>query len=162
MSTLKKVVLFLLVVGGFLYWYLGAESSNPTYLIAKIEMPKGNRQLDLTIVEKLRPGVSKARSTGLIDGFMKNCPDCRLNPTSTSTNLPEKYERAFGFEVLRTPYFSYEKGGLLPQQDFRIFFDGVTKEEADSVCVEMRKYLKNDFLFFLGGKTACIREAGVL
>jgi len=161
MSSIKKVVLFLLVVGGFLYWYLGAESNNPTYLVANVEMPKGNRQLNLTIVEKLRPGVSKARSTGLIDRFMEKCSGCRLNPTSTSPNLPEKYERAFGFEVIPTPYFSYEKGGLLPQQDFRIFFNGVTKEDADTLCVDMRKYL-HDFLFFLGGKTACIREAGVL
>ena len=152
----------LLLVGYFFYTRVG-ESDNPVYVTYKLTMPHRAATVSLTVIEKQRPGVTcrgvEPRQTDLISDFLEGCKGCRLTDAHCKDNLTGKELKIFDNRVVDTPYFSYEKGGLLSQQDFRILFPALTETEAKGMCYEFRKLFKSDFLFFLGGATECIRTS---
>ena len=160
----KKIVYLavLLLIGYFFYTRVG-ESDNPVYVTYKVKMPLRAGTVGLTVIEKQRPGVTcrgvEPRQTGFITGFLEGCNGCRLTEAHCKDNLSAKELKIFDNRVVDMPYFSYEKGGLLSQQDFRILFTALTETEAKGVCYELRKYLRNNFLFFIGGPTECIRTS---
>lgn len=159
---MKYVLVVLAILGAAYYHYLGSESETPEYLLVKLAFEsEGGRPLGLTAIEKLPPGISCSRglTTKFSEKLKKSCGNCEVETRSCSGNLSSTHEKAFEDRTLSMPYFSYEKGGLLPQQDFRLLFHGLDKAEAGGACVEMRKLIKNDLLFFIGGKTECVRES---
>lgn len=162
-DPVKKLLVLLAVVAVAVFFLRGSEAAVPSYYLVEIEVPSGQTSRTMTLVEKLRPGVAcrGLRSTPLLTGFLEKCDGCRKLTESCSTNLSETHLRAFDGDVLSVPYFSYEWGGLLRQQDFRILFPGVPKEDADTVCIQLKNYL-HDLLFVLGGEADCVRQPGVL
>ena len=160
-----KKVLFLIVavlIGYFFYTRVG-ESSSPSYGTYKLTMPSRSGQIGLTIIEKLRPGLEcrgfNARKAAFVSDFLEGCPACKLTDANCKDNLNATEQKIFDNRVIDRPYFSYEKGGLMSQQDFRILFSALTEAESKGVCLEIRKYLKNDLLFFVGGRTECVRKS---
>ena len=159
----KLLPLLVLAAAGYLFYqYLGGESSTPSYLLVKLDFQtETGRPLGVTAVEKLAPGLkcSESLTTKFVDTLREACGDCRIDTRSCSEHLSRTHERAFDMEVLDIPYFAYEKGGLVPQQDFRLLFHGLDAAEAGGACVQMRKLIKNDILFFLGGSNECVRPS---
>lgn len=161
---MKKLLPLLILAGaGYLFYqYLGGESATPEYLMVKMNFEsEGGRPLALTAIEKLPPGLSCSESltTKFVDNLRDACGDCRIDTKNCSEHLSRTHQRAFDMDILDVPYFAYEKGGLMPQQDFRLLFHGLDPAEAGGACVRMRKLIKNDILFFLGGSTECVRRS---
>jgi hypothetical protein len=160
-----KKILWLLILAFIVYFFYTrvGESSSPCYGSYKVDMPLRRTTLHLTLIEKLRPGLDcgnfDPRKGDLIDGFLETCRSCELKGAHCQDNLTAKEVKIFDNRVVDVPYFSYEKGGLLSQQDFRILFTALTETEAKGVCIELRKTLKEDFLLFLGGRIECVRRS---
>ncbi len=163
-----KKILTLIVLGaiGYLLYTRVGESSDPSYGTYKITMPARSQEIGLTVIEKLRPGLEcrgfNAKQAEFVTGFLDGCPRCELTDTNCKDNLSAREQKIFDNRVVDMPYFSYEKGGLVSQQDFRILFTALNQTQAKGVCLEIRKYLKNDFLFFIGGRTECVRTSDTL
>lgn len=160
---MKKLVLILIALAAAVYFLRGSEAAVPSYYLVKLEVPSGQQSLEVMLIEKLAPGVScrGLRSTRLSTSFLEQCEGCRKLTESCSASLSGTHLQAFRNDILPVPYFSYERGGLLRQQDFRVLFPGVAKEDADTMCVQLKNYL-NDLLFVLGGEADCVRQPGVL
>ena len=161
MKKLLPLVL-IAVVAYFFFQYLGEESDSPSYLLVKLDFATDTgRPIAVTAIEKLAPGFSCSESltTRFTERLRDACGDCRIDTRSCSDHLSNAHRKAFDLRVLDVPYFAYEKGGLMPQQDFRLLFHGLDPAEAGGACVEMRKLIKNDILFFLGGSTECVRPS---
>ena len=92
--------------------------------------------------------------------FLRKCEECRLVSSACKDELTPMEQRYFDDAVTDRPYFSYEKGGIMPQQDFRFLFPDLDEAEVGRLCVELSNELRrSNVLFFLGGKTECVRPS---
>ncbi len=84
----------------------------------------GPTEFGLTFIIKLPPGVICEDMTeprvAVMDDFLDECDDCRLIASVCKDVLGPTERAYFEDTVTDRPYFSYEKGGLLPDQDFRV------------------------------------------
>lgn len=155
---------FVVIVLAVLYFlYLGKEAETPEYNIIEYSFQSDSgRVLGLTLAEKLPPGKNcrDGLMTGIGHDLKQSCGgECRIVFSKCGLGLTPTLRRAFDNELMNDPYLSYEKGGILPQQDFRLIYTGLDRAEAEGACVDIREMLGNDALYFIGGRTECIRRS---
>lgn len=158
---MKKGWIVLVVLAVLYFFYLGNEAETPSYNVMELsfETDQG-RGLGLTLAEKLPPGTPCQDDlvTGLGQRIKLSCGrECRVTHMKCGLGLTPELRRAFDGETLNTPYLSYEKGGLMKQQDFRLLYRGLERTEMEGACLEMREMVGNDLMLLIGGGAECVR-----
>lgn len=160
---MKKGLIAVIVLAVLYFFYLGDEPETPEYNVVEFSFESDQgRPLGLTLAEKLPSGSScrDGLMTKIGSNLKQSCGNgCRVTFSKCGLGLTPVMRRAFDNELLDDPYLSYEKGGVLPQQDFRLLLAGLDRAEAEGACVDLREMLKNDALFFIGGRTECVRRS---
>lgn len=158
---MKKGWIVLAVLAVLYYFYLGDEAETPEYNVIELsfETEQGRSQ-HLTLAEKLPPGTpcQVKLMTPVGKNVKANCGrECRLTHSQCGLDLTPAMRRAFDGETLDMPYLSYEKGGLMKQQDFRLLYSGLERTEMEGACLDMREMVGNDLMLLIGGGTECVR-----
>ncbi|MEM7353789.1 MAG: hypothetical protein AAF657_23520 [Acidobacteriota bacterium] len=159
----KAATLIALVLLGYFFASRLRESPDPSYMRFQLQMPVESTEVAVTVLEKLPPHLDceamANRQTGFTQGFLDACDGCLLISQQCMYPLSGNDRILFDDRVTSRPYFSYEKGGLLTQQDFRVLFPDLSESALGALCIDLSKQLRRTPLFFLGGKTECVRPS---
>ena len=160
---MKKIVTFV-ILASLLYCFSNLrETADPSYMRFYIQLPVNPHENAITILEKLPPyrdcDEMTDRQTGFIEAFLRGCDGCVLASQTCRDQLVGADRILFEDRVTNRPYFSYEKGGVRPQQDYRILLPDWSEEALDRVCGYLSKELRRTPFFFIDGKAECIRPS---
>jgi hypothetical protein len=166
-SIMRNFVLFLIIVGGILFWYyknqeeLATDFTNPVYAEIRIQVQTGNktqpgnRNVDLIMLTKTVDEAEcetqiKVMSDNMAAGL--GSEQFKLKSTECKQTLRPLYARLFENEPIHTTYISFARSSPR-QREIRTLFWGLSEGESNAICDALRPGLSK----IANQKGRCIR-----
>jgi len=128
------------------------EITDPVYAEIRIEMPIASRQIDFVLFGKMADEEDcRKRADRTWGKVIEDCTACRLTVSTCKPDLEARYLRLFLDAPINSAYLTFTRGEP-GERDGRMVIWGVTTEEGNQLCEQVRTEFKKRY----EGAVTCI------
>jgi len=129
---------------------------DPVYGEMRASAEVGGREIEMALFARMADEQDcKLRARAFWEKALQDCPSCNLQPGSCKAELAPRYARLFDDVPIPSTYLSLTAGEA-DERDGRIVVYGLTEEEGEVVCKEMRKVVLKEYK----GTAHCVAASG--
>ncbi|RKT51236.1 hypothetical protein DFR40_2449 [Azonexus fungiphilus] len=145
----------LISLGYWAYQYFmpAVELTNPVFAEVRVKIREGNREIEAVLFAKAADDADcRMRAERTRQHLLDNCPKCLSRSFECKAELAPRYLKFFDDRPGNITYLSYRPASR-GERDVRMIFWGLSIDEANSLCEQMRGILSPLYR----GPTSCIR-----
>lgn len=153
MKILILIALGVLAYAGYQRMLPPAPIDQPVFAEIRINMAVSGREIEAAIFGKTTDEADcRARSLRVSDHLKVNCPYCVIQSSECKPSLAPRYAKFFDDIPTSATYLSMNASNR-GERDVRMILWGLTGNEGDTVCEQMRTI----FHLIHSGPLKCIR-----
>lgn len=132
---------------------VSTDMANPVYADIRVKVAAGGREIEAALFSKMADEADcQSRAQKLRDDLTQNCKNCVSQSVQCKADLAPRYVKYFADEPGNITYLSINRGST-DQREARLIFWGLTLQEGDLMCDQMKKV----FSKMKTGALSCIR-----